>query len=71
MPMGRSWDGVELPFGEWENGERAALANGKQGQGTKKLSGMLSFFLSCGGQTRTDDLRVMSPTSYQLLHPAI
>ena len=27
--------------------------------------------LCCGGQTRTDDLRVMSPTSYQLLHPAI
>ena len=25
----------------------------------------------CGGKTRTYDLRVMSPTSYQLLHPAI
>ena len=25
----------------------------------------------CGGRTRTYDLRVMSPTSYQLLHPAI
>src|SRR5690606_2521533 len=24
-----------------------------------------------GDQTRTDDLRVMSPTSYQLLHPAL
>ncbi len=24
----------------------------------------------CGSQTRTDDLWVMSPTSYQLLHPA-
>ena len=26
---------------------------------------------SCGGLTRTDDLWVMSPTSYQLLHSAI
>ena len=25
----------------------------------------------CGGKTRTYDLRVMSPTSCQLLHPAI
>ncbi len=30
-----------------------------------------NLLLSSGGQTRTDDLRVMSPTSYQLLHPAI
>ena len=28
-------------------------------------------FLSSGGRTRTYDLRVMSPTSYQLLHPAM
>jgi hypothetical protein len=27
--------------------------------------------LSCGGSTRTNDLWVMSPTSYQLLHSAI
>ena len=26
---------------------------------------------SCGGLTRTDDLWVMSPTSYQLLHSAM
>ena len=32
---------------------------------------MSSCFISSGDQTRTDDLRVMSPTSYQLLHPAI
>lgn len=25
----------------------------------------------CGGRTRTYDLRVMSPTSFQLLYPAI
>jgi hypothetical protein len=29
------------------------------------------FTLSSGGKTRTYDLWVMSPTSYQLLHPAI
>ena len=28
-------------------------------------------FFSCGDRTRTYDLRVMSPTSYQLLHPAM
>ena len=27
-------------------------------------------FYGCGGRTRTYDLRVMSPTSFQLLHPA-
>ena len=29
------------------------------------------FFSGCGGRTRTYDLRVMSPTSYQLLYSAI
>ena len=29
------------------------------------------FFYGCGGRIRTNDLRVMSPTSYQLLYPAI
>ena len=29
------------------------------------------LLLSCGGLTRTDDLWVMSPTSYQLLHSAM
>ena len=28
-------------------------------------------FSGCGGRIRTNDLRVMSPTSYQLLYPAI
>ena len=28
-------------------------------------------FLSSGGRTRTYGLRVMSPTSYHLLHPAM
>ncbi len=29
-----------------------------------------TFSFGCGGRTWTYDLRVMSPTSYQLLHPA-
>ena len=29
------------------------------------------YFSGCGGRTRTCDLRVMSPTSFQLLYPAI
>ena len=38
----------------------------------KKTAGLKSNGSPCsGGQTRTDDLRVMSPTSYQLLHPAM
>ncbi len=28
------------------------------------------FYFGCGGPIRTVDLRVMSPTSFQLLHPA-
>ena len=38
----------------------------KKSQGPKSLG-----LPSSGGRTRTYDLRVMSPTSYQLLHPAI
>ena len=37
----------------------------------KKRSDRLLFEISCGGLTRTDDLWVMSPTSYQLLHSAM
>jgi hypothetical protein len=32
---------------------------------------LIAFFVCGGGRTRTYDLRVMSPTSYQLLHSAI
>ena len=36
-----------------------------------KKSGICRFFYyGCGGRIRTSDLRVMSPTSYQLLHSA-
>ncbi len=37
----------------------------------KKKLGRNQAFPSSGDRTRTDDLWVMSPTSYQLLHPAI
>ena len=36
-----------------------------------KKKNAFAFFCSSGGRTRTCDLRVMSPTSYQLLYPAI
>ena len=31
----------------------------------------ISGLFGCGERTRTSDLRVMSPTSYQLLYPAM
>ena len=38
----------------------------------KKKGQILRFVLvSSGGRTRTCDLRVMSPTSYRLLYPAV
>ena len=38
---------------------------------TKKGYQLLSILCCSGNRTRTCDLWVMSPTSYQLLHPAI
>ena len=38
---------------------------------TKKPKQSASVIFSSGDRTRTYDLRVMSPTSYQLLHPAM
>ena len=37
----------------------------------KKTVEKRSFLFSCGDPTRTNDLWVMSPTSYQLLHSAM
>ena len=37
----------------------------------KDCDSIIYPLFSCGGLTRTDDLWVMSPTSYQLLHSAI
>ena len=51
-------------------GRKRAVA--RAGSGTKK-SGRLFQVVRCGsgGRTRTSDLRVMSPTSCQLLYPAM
>ena len=38
---------------------------------SKKEKTFVFPFSCCGGLTRTDDLWVMSPTSYQLLHSAM
>ena len=46
-------------------GLRTYLLNRKTGQ----IAGFVLF--SSGKRTRTSDLRVMSPTSYQLLYPAM
>ncbi len=43
-------------------------SNGKR---KKSASLMLTFYFSCGGSTRTNDLQVMSLASYQLLHSAM
>ena len=40
-------------------------------QKTKKRQILRLVSLCSGGRTRTYDLRVMSPTSYQLLYPAM
>lgn len=37
----------------------------------KDCDSIIYPLFSCGGLTRTDDLWVMSPTSYQLLHSAM
>ena len=37
----------------------------------KKRKSDLDFLYGSGGRTRTSDLRVMSPTSCQLLYPAM
>ena len=56
LPEGGVWGGV----------------NGWQSPATKKRSDHLAASLfSSGGRTRTCDLRVMSPTSYRLLYPAV
>ena len=41
------------------------------GKYKKERHPIKDVFSGCGSKTRTYDLRVMSPTSYQLLHPAI
>ena len=43
----------------------------KKGIGNELQNNTLPIPTSSGGRTRTSDLRVMSPTSCQLLHPAM
>lgn len=44
----------------------------KRSSGHEKKEKSFNFsFFSSGGRTRTCDLRVMSPTSYRLLYPAM
>ena len=50
------------------NIEKQSLPSPKQ---HKKGQILRLVLFSSGGWTRTNDLRVMSPTSYQLLYPAI
>ena len=54
-------------------GKRYGSATRERGQKTKKKKAPFvdAFCRSCGSRTRTSDLWVMSPTSYQLLHPAM
>lgn len=50
------------------------LLRGFRGRGNikkKPSAEAAKGLISCGGLTRTDDLWVMSPTSYQLLHSAM
>ena len=48
------------------------LSDGYKSMGSKKRGQILRLVLyGSGGRTRTSDLRVMSPTSCQLLYPAM
>ena len=53
---------------------KTSLRENLQNLDKPKKSARISFpggHGGCGGRIRTNDLRVMSPTSYQLLYPAI
>ena len=50
-------------------GRKQNLPSPKQHKKTGQILRLVLF--SSGGWTRTNDLRVMSPTSYQLLYPAM
>ena len=54
-----------------QNEKRAAFKAALKVMKTKKNHGKSRGFYGCGGRTRTYDLRVMSPTSFQLLYSAI
>ena len=58
-------------FGGGGGRRRFPLKLVKKDEKEKAFYERLSFLFGCGGRTRTSDLWVMSPTSCQLLHPAI
>ena len=54
--------------------QNGKLRHFKQCQKVRKIPVFVvntGYFYGCGGRTRTYDLRVMSPTSFQLLYSAI
>ena len=54
--------------------ENAKMGRSKTAQKVRKIPVFVvntGYFYGCGGRTRTYDLRVMSPTSFQLLYSAI
>ena len=53
------------------NGRISKLRQRLVWQVNKKEDFQLEILCSSGGWTRTNDLRVMSPTSYQLLYSAV
>ena len=76
FPKGIKWDGEKRCYrtdGMNEFFRQIGLLRGSaRGEGIKETDTDCSVSgVSSGGRTRTSGLRVMSPTSYQLLYPAI
>jgi hypothetical protein len=58
-------------FGKNYDDSKAFIVRIRENEQIKKATLSCCFLLSSGDKTRTCDLWVMSPTSYQLLHPAV
>ena len=71
--LGWTSQGVHKDELEMKLGDYPLKRVGSQGQQKSYLLAMKlgQAFYGCGGRTRTYDLRVMSPTSFQLLYSAI
>ena len=59
-----------MAFPALRGGSLSATPCAKQNAGPERNFLILRELRTSGGRTRTYDLRVMSPTSYQLLYPA-
>ena len=57
--------------GVWSEAEARPMIEADRAVQKKEELSLRQFLISSGGRTRTSDLRVMSPTSYQLLYPAV